>query len=64
MPFMISFSVILRSENTCCRRCPEYRQIVYENQLIDDCYPGHLLCSELSYHNIIQKTDQIRYGIL
>ena len=42
----------------------KYCQIVYKNQLIDNCNTGHLLGSQLSYHNVIQKTDQIRYGIL
>ena len=37
---------------------------VYKNQLIDNCNTGHLLGSQLPYHNVIQKTDQIRYGIL
>ena len=64
MSLMISFSVILCPKNAGCRRRTKYCQIVYKNQLIDNCNAGHLLGSQLSYHNVIQKTDEICYGIL
>ena len=59
MSLMISFTKILSSKNTCCRYRAKNGQIIYKDQLIDNRNSGHLLRSKLSYHNIIQKADQI-----
>ena len=53
MAFMIALAKILRTKNTCCWRSSKNRQVIYENQLIDDGYTWHLLCAKLSYHDII-----------
>mgnify|MGYP006912450589 CR=1 FL=1 len=38
---------------------PNIARLYTKNQLIDNCNTGHLLGSQLSYHNVIQKTDEI-----
>ena len=53
MPLMIALAKILGTKNTGCGYGSEDRQIVYKNQLVHDSNTGHLLRTQLSYHNII-----------
>ena len=59
MPLMISLAKILCSEYTCRWHRPKYSQIVHKYELVYDCYSWHLLCTKLSYHNVVQKAYQI-----
>ena len=60
----VAFSVKLRRENTRARYCSEYREVKYENKLVDYCNAGHLKLAFLSDHYIIQKADEIGYSVL
>ena len=62
--FLIFLTKILCSENSCTGQTAENTKIVYKHQLVDDGYAGHLLGSNLPYHNIIQKAYKICYAIL
>ena len=64
MAFMIALSKILCTKNTGCRYCPKDCQVIYKYQLIDDRNTGHLLCTKLSDHDIIQKAHQVCDRIL
>lgn len=64
MPPVIPVAKILCAKNTCRRYRSKNCQIVHKNQLVYDCNTGHLFRSQLSHHNVVQKADQIRDGIL
>ena len=64
MSLMVALAEILGTENTGCRHGTKNGQIVYKNQLVHDGNTGHLLRSQLSHHDIIQKAYQIGNGIL
>ena len=59
MPLVIALTEILCPKNACCRHRAKTRKIVHKNQLIDNGNSRHLLRSQLSDHNIIQKTHKI-----
>ena len=53
MPLMIALAKILGTEDAGCGYGSEDRQVVYKDQLVHDSDTGHLLRTQLSYHNII-----------
>lgn len=53
MSLMIALAKILGTEDAGCGYGSEDCQIVYKDQLVHDSDTGHLLRSQLSYHNII-----------
>ena len=62
--FRIPASVKLCTENTRTGYCTENHQVKYKNQLIDNGNAAHLLCADISHHNIIQHTDKIGDTVL
>ena len=53
MSLMIALAKILGTEDTGCGYSSEDRQIIHKDQLVHDSNTGHLLRTQLSYHNII-----------
>ena len=54
----------LCAEYSCAGYSSENADIEHEHKLIDNGNSGHLLCADLSYHNIIKKAYEAGNSIL
>ena len=61
---MVSASIKLGPENTRSGYRPEDAEVEYENQLVGNGHAGHLLCSHLTYHNVVQKAHKVCDSVL
>lgn len=64
MPFMIAFAEKLRTEYSSSRNRAKNGDVEYKYELIYDRYAVHLLSSDLTYHYVVDQTDEICNEIL
>ena len=63
-PFLVAFPGKLGSEDADPGKTSEDHQIIDENQLIHDGNPGHLARADLTDHDVVEHTDEVRDSIL
>ena len=56
---VVALSEILRSENSCTGYPSENAKVIDKKKLVDNCNAGHLLGTDLSYHDVVQKADKV-----
>ena len=54
----------LCAENARAGHAAEHAEIEYEHELIRDRHARHLLCADLSDHDVIEQTDKVRDAVL
>ena len=62
--FIIFLSKILRGKDSRTGHPAEDTQIVYKDQLIDNCNPRHLLRSDLTNHDVVQQAYKVCDSVL
>ena len=61
---VVALSEILRSENSCTGYSSENAKVIDKKKLVDNCDSGHLLGTDLSYHDVVEKTDKVGDTVL
>ena len=64
LPVHITLTEELRAEDSRARHCSKYRKIIHKGELIGYRNTAHLRGTNLSNHNIVEQTHEIRHHIL